>query len=320
MAVEKLHGRLQLPGMHTCMQVRLAEGEVDADKDVKLFVGQVPPHMEDIELRTVFQPMGQLLEVAILKKDGKSRGCAFVRFGSRDSAMLAIQQLDGKVTLPCGQSPMTVRFANTEAEKRKKRDDKKPGDAAPGAAGAPAPMAVSPSQVPAAAIPMQRQMQLPVGAMAVTGFQGNTVFPQNSSFPTSPVGGYSPAPMQLQQGVMQTLPQLSSPVSSPQQSPTFANYSQTQLQLQQLQQQQQQQQLQQQLLQQQQQQLQQQGMYIVNQAPLSPINSDSGSPGMRYDRTQDVPHCTFSLSGTQPCLHEPSVEVQCSRRPTQPSV
>eukprot|EP01059_Diplonema_ambulator_P004733 TRINITY_DN14467_c0_g1_i4.p2 TRINITY_DN14467_c0_g1~~TRINITY_DN14467_c0_g1_i4.p2 ORF type:complete len:159 (+),score=33.28 TRINITY_DN14467_c0_g1_i4:310-786(+) len=63
--------------------------------------------------------------MAVLRKEGKSRGCAFVRYGSRKSAMDAIANLDGKVTLPGGQGPMTVKPANTEAEKRRRRDEKR---------------------------------------------------------------------------------------------------------------------------------------------------------------------------------------------------
>ncbi|KAJ9444354.1 Flowering time control protein FCA [Diplonema papillatum] len=123
-AVRALHGKHKFEGMYTNMQVRLAEGEVDADKDVKLFVGQVPPSASERDLEEVFERFGNLLEVAILRKDGKSRGCAFVRYGSRDSADAASNHLNGKTTLTNGVGPITVRLANTEADKRRKRDEK----------------------------------------------------------------------------------------------------------------------------------------------------------------------------------------------------
>ena len=123
-AVQSLHNKKQLGGMATRMQVRLAEGEVDADKDVKLFVGQIPLTANEEDLRPHFEQYGNLLEVALLMKDGKSRGCAFVRYGSKDSADAASTQLDGKITLPGGQGAITVKPANTEADKRRKRDNK----------------------------------------------------------------------------------------------------------------------------------------------------------------------------------------------------
>ena len=118
-AVGGLHNRTQLPGMATKMQIRLAEGEYDSSKDVKLFVGQIPPITTQSELYELFKH-DNVLECALLTKDNKPRGCAFVRYSCRETAEAAVARLNGKVILEGAQSPITVRIAYSEADKRRK--------------------------------------------------------------------------------------------------------------------------------------------------------------------------------------------------------
>ena len=45
-------------------------------------------------------------------KDGKSKGCAFVRFAQRGGADAACATLNGTLSLPGAARPMVVKYAN----------------------------------------------------------------------------------------------------------------------------------------------------------------------------------------------------------------
>eukprot|EP01065_Artemidia_motanka_P001115 TRINITY_DN10528_c0_g1_i6.p1 TRINITY_DN10528_c0_g1~~TRINITY_DN10528_c0_g1_i6.p1 ORF type:complete len:403 (+),score=150.80 TRINITY_DN10528_c0_g1_i6:83-1291(+) len=120
-AISHFDGKVRLEGVDRPMHVRLAEGEVPADSDVKLFVGHLPTTATESTLDPHFRPFGGLLEIAVIRKAGKSRGCAFVRYSSRQAAAQCISGLHGRLLLEGSQMPVTVRHANTEADKRQRR-------------------------------------------------------------------------------------------------------------------------------------------------------------------------------------------------------
>eukprot|EP01059_Diplonema_ambulator_P004735 TRINITY_DN14467_c0_g2_i1.p1 TRINITY_DN14467_c0_g2~~TRINITY_DN14467_c0_g2_i1.p1 ORF type:complete len:436 (+),score=116.70 TRINITY_DN14467_c0_g2_i1:479-1786(+) len=123
-AITELNGVVTVSGMKCPMQVRFAEGELDKNQDGKLFVGQVPYAANEEDLKRLFGPFGDLTEVALVRKGGQSKGCGFVRFGDRRHAEQAIEALNGTHTMVGGHSPLTVRFADSEEEKRKRREDR----------------------------------------------------------------------------------------------------------------------------------------------------------------------------------------------------
>eukprot|EP01064_Diplonema_japonicum_P010794 TRINITY_DN18030_c1_g1_i1.p1 TRINITY_DN18030_c1_g1~~TRINITY_DN18030_c1_g1_i1.p1 ORF type:complete len:446 (+),score=106.12 TRINITY_DN18030_c1_g1_i1:388-1725(+) len=123
-AIQELNGVITVAGMKCPMQVRFAEGELDKTQDGKLFVGQVPYAANEEDLKRLFSPFGDLTEVALVRKGGQSKGCGFVRFGDRQYAERAIDALNGTHTMVGGHSPLTVRFADSEEEKRKRREDR----------------------------------------------------------------------------------------------------------------------------------------------------------------------------------------------------
>jgi hypothetical protein len=45
---------------------------------------------------------------------GKSKGCGFVKYGTREEAMAAITALHGRRALPKASSPLVVKFAHTK--------------------------------------------------------------------------------------------------------------------------------------------------------------------------------------------------------------
>eukprot|EP01062_Namystynia_karyoxenos_P082045 TRINITY_DN9153_c0_g1_i1.p1 TRINITY_DN9153_c0_g1~~TRINITY_DN9153_c0_g1_i1.p1 ORF type:complete len:468 (+),score=107.82 TRINITY_DN9153_c0_g1_i1:105-1508(+) len=120
-AIQHFDGRVRLEGVDRAMHVRLAEGELGPERDVKLFVGQLSPALREEDITPWFEPYGGLLECAIIRKDGQSRGCAFVRYASRAAAQRCIAELNGTQGLSVSPGQLLVRFADTEAEKRKRR-------------------------------------------------------------------------------------------------------------------------------------------------------------------------------------------------------
>lgn len=84
---------------------------MDADSR-KIFVGQLPRIVDEHDLIRVFGHYGAIESVIILRNDaGRSQGCGFVTFLSRDHAMHAVQEMHGVPFLP-NRKPMVVRFAS----------------------------------------------------------------------------------------------------------------------------------------------------------------------------------------------------------------
>ncbi|KAM7277137.1 hypothetical protein ACFE04_019003 [Oxalis oulophora] len=108
----------------------MAEGEhekkttsnsVSNEKEsVKLFVGQVPKHMTEAELVSLFQEFEIVVDEVNLIKDKitrLSRGCCFVTCPSQQEADKAVNACHNKTTLPGASSPLQVKYADGELEK-----------------------------------------------------------------------------------------------------------------------------------------------------------------------------------------------------------
>ncbi|XP_028762254.1 RNA-binding protein BRN1 [Neltuma alba] len=100
----------------------MAEGKEESkssEESVKLFVGQVPKHMTEAELLTMFKEFALVDEVNIIKDKvtRSSRGCCFVICPSRQEADKAVNACHNKKTLPGASSPLQVKYADGELER-----------------------------------------------------------------------------------------------------------------------------------------------------------------------------------------------------------
>jgi CUG-BP- and ETR3-like factor len=73
----------------------------------------LPYSFSEQQVGELFSEFGRLVEVHLMRDgQGKSKGCAFVRFAHQSSAQMAVDHLDKKVTLPRSPRALEVRFAS----------------------------------------------------------------------------------------------------------------------------------------------------------------------------------------------------------------
>ncbi|RLN93605.1 hypothetical protein BBJ28_00022169 [Nothophytophthora sp. Chile5] len=118
-AVAELHNKVTLPQSINPLQVRPAEGQAGASQEHKLFIGMIPKTADEAAIREVFELFGSIEEVYILRHPatGQSKGCAFLKFKDRNSALAAIDEVNGAVTMDRGTSPLVVKFADSRRQR-----------------------------------------------------------------------------------------------------------------------------------------------------------------------------------------------------------
>ncbi|CAB4065330.1 CUGBP [Lepeophtheirus salmonis] len=83
---------------------------------IKMFVGQVPRSMNENDLKNMFEEFGPVHQINVLrdKVTGQSKGCCFVTFYSRKSALDAQNALHNIKTLDGMHHPIQMKPADTE--------------------------------------------------------------------------------------------------------------------------------------------------------------------------------------------------------------
>jgi RNA recognition motif-containing protein len=113
-----------MPGAKRPLQVKPAVGAIEKEEERRLFVGMLGKKTNEDDLRAMFGVYGNVESCVVLReRDGTSRGCAFVTFTVRKSALKAIASLNRSKTMEDCHKPMVVKFADTHKEKEMRNDN-----------------------------------------------------------------------------------------------------------------------------------------------------------------------------------------------------
>ncbi|KAH6799704.1 hypothetical protein C2S51_036188 [Perilla frutescens var. frutescens] len=120
-AVDACHDKMTLPGASRLLQVKYADGELER-LEHKLFVGMLPKTVSDTEVSDLFSEYGTIQDLQILRGSVQtSKGCAFLKFETKEQALAAIEALNGKHKMEGSSIPLVVKWADTEKEREARK-------------------------------------------------------------------------------------------------------------------------------------------------------------------------------------------------------
>ncbi|XP_058980540.1 CUGBP Elav-like family member 2 isoform X3 [Musca domestica] len=120
-AQDALHNVKTLNGMYHPIQMKPADSENRNER--KLFIGMLNKKLNENDVRKLFEVHGAIEECTVLRdQNGQSKGCAFVTYATKHSAISAIKvTLNQNKTMEGCTSPLVVKFADTQKEKEQKK-------------------------------------------------------------------------------------------------------------------------------------------------------------------------------------------------------
>jgi len=96
-------------------------GTLAASPENKLFVGMLPRKAEEEDVREMFSHFGEIREIYMIRNpDGSSKCAAFLKFANRESAVQAIEQLNGVEVMEGAQRPLIVKFADNKQQRQQR--------------------------------------------------------------------------------------------------------------------------------------------------------------------------------------------------------
>jgi len=113
---------LQLPGTKNRLQIRWADGEesrlgIGEQTVLKAFVCNLPKNVNSENLKDVFSQFGDLEESVLMKEvDGTSKGCAFLKFKNKESALLTRNFFNSNIYLGENDEPVEVRIIEDKSD------------------------------------------------------------------------------------------------------------------------------------------------------------------------------------------------------------
>lgn len=122
-AIALFHNQRKLPPLSTPLQVKYAEGELER-LEHKLFVGMLPKNVSEADLTAIFSPFGIIKELTVIKGSQASRGCAFLKYESKDQALAAIKSLNEIYKMEGSTTPLVVKWADTEKDKQARKQQR----------------------------------------------------------------------------------------------------------------------------------------------------------------------------------------------------
>ncbi|CAM6095102.1 unnamed protein product [Calypogeia fissa] len=123
-AIALFHDKRTLPPVASPLQVKYADGELER-LEHKLFIGMLPNAVTEADVTNVFSKFGRIKELSVIKgSQPTSKGCAFLKYESKEQAVAAIEALNGNYKMEGSTSALVVKWADTEKERQARKAQK----------------------------------------------------------------------------------------------------------------------------------------------------------------------------------------------------